>query len=507
MLLSAGQAHAPLRHDGIVAVFQRGDEFIGLGDAGRIYDLFIGSVGIPPGDVLFDRGTEQFAFLQGDGNLVPQFADFIAAHVHTVDADTAFRCVVKAGDEVDQRSFAAAGGPHDGDGFAGFDNEIDMFQDRFLAAGIGEGNVTEFDFAFCRSRSGASAAITGFSVFCRFRTLFRCFAIRPVPDLRFQMQDRCQPFPGNEAPGNILEQHQQHHDAHQQLGGVGDGRHDAARGGSACHHVPGPVPEDRRDGQVHKHIDDRTHKREDQQYPQLGADQIVVSLAEAQFFIGFPYAGLDDADGGNVFLQHIVHVVQFFLQGGEQRIHLAQAESHGADDEGQGNQYDEGEIRAEGVHEIHAADGHQNRTHHAPDTLGDQPFHLGHIVGDAGDERTGAETVDLGKGKGHDLPEGVFAQIVAEILACHVYEHVVERAEAAADQHHADHLGAQPPDQFQIAYASVVQAQHAVIHDAAHKARLDQVHQNLAAHEQGRDDCVVCVFANVLPHTVFPQII
>ena len=223
---------------------------------------------------------------------------------------------------------------------------------------------------------------------------------------------------------------------------VSDSRHDAAGGSGAFHHIPGAVPEDGRDAQVHYHVDKGVQKGEGQQNLQLCFNQIVVGFAEAKLLVGFPHAGLDDADSGDILLQHVVHNIQFFLLKGKQRVQLAQSEIHGADDEGQGAQHDEGEIGAQGEHEIQAADGHQYRAYHAPYKLGDEPFHLGHIVGDAGDKGTGAEGIDLGERERHNLPEHVLAKVVAHILAGHVDEHIVQGTEAAADEYHADHLDA-----------------------------------------------------------------
>ena len=91
---------------------------------------------------------------------------------------------------------------------------------------------------------------------------------------------------------------------------------------------------------------------------------------------------------------------------------------------------------------IQTADGHQDSTYHAPYKLGDETFHLGHVVGDAGDERTGAEGIDLGERERHNLLEHVLAKVVAHILAGHVDKHIVQGTEAAADEYHADHLDA-----------------------------------------------------------------
>ena len=70
-------------------------------------------------------------------------------------------------------------------------------------------------------------------------------------------------------------------------------------------------------------------------------------------------------------------------------------------------------------------------------------------------------------------------------------EHVVHGAAEAAEDHQYDHLQAQDQDQVQVADAAVVESQHAVVHDAAHELRLDQVHHHLAHHKDCRENGVM----------------
>ena len=87
--------------------------------------------------------------MQRDSDSTTQGADFIVSNIHTVDAHAAFRYIIKTGNQIDQRGLSAAGRTHYGNGFARIDGEIDMFQHRFLAAGVGKGNVYKFDVALC----------------------------------------------------------------------------------------------------------------------------------------------------------------------------------------------------------------------------------------------------------------------------------------------------------------------------------------------------------------------
>jgi hypothetical protein len=63
-----------------------------------------------------------------------------------VQGDLAAGGVVQAGDERDERGFAAAGGAYDGERAAGGDVKGDVVED-FGAGGVGEGQVVEGDVA------------------------------------------------------------------------------------------------------------------------------------------------------------------------------------------------------------------------------------------------------------------------------------------------------------------------------------------------------------------------
>ena len=150
MLLAAGQAHAPFSNYRVVSLCQRGDKFIGLGDDRSLAYHFAVSLAVAPGHIFCNRRTEQLAFLQGYGYLVPETAQPVFTNVHAVNQYGAFRYIIETGDQVDEGGLAAAGRAHDSHGLSGRYGEADMLQHIFIAARVGKGHVTEFDFALRR---------------------------------------------------------------------------------------------------------------------------------------------------------------------------------------------------------------------------------------------------------------------------------------------------------------------------------------------------------------------
>lgn len=234
-------------------------------------------------------------------------------------------------------------------------------QHRLGAAGIGEGCVAELHPA---AHIGSSIEGT-------------------VGELRRTVQHLLHALPGGRAPGDVLEQHGQLQYAVEQLGGVGDRCHDAARGAEACAHLRVAQQQDQRHHHVHQRVHRRVHEGEDGQHLQLGLDLLAVGLAEAQLLIGLPHAGLDDADAGNVLLQYGVDPVQMALQAGEQRVGLQQTQRHAAHDDGEGAQHHQAEARVQAEHEEDAAEHQHAGADHSTDEGGDVGLHLGDVVGHA----------------------------------------------------------------------------------------------------------------------------
>ena len=150
MLLAAGQAHAPLSNYCVVSLRQGGYKFIGLGYYRSLAYHFAVSLAVAPGHIFRNRRTEQLTFLQGYGYFVPETAQPVFTNVHAVNQYGAFRHIIEAGDQVDEGGLATAGRAHDSHGLSGRNGEADVLQYIFIAARVGKGNVTEFDFTLRR---------------------------------------------------------------------------------------------------------------------------------------------------------------------------------------------------------------------------------------------------------------------------------------------------------------------------------------------------------------------
>ena len=105
--------------------------------------------------VVADGAVEEIALLCHNADVGAQKAQVIALDVDTVDGDLAAGHVVEAGDEVDERGLAGAGGSDDGVHLSGGDGEADVAQEGLFRQ-IGELRVLEADDALFLHRGPAS---------------------------------------------------------------------------------------------------------------------------------------------------------------------------------------------------------------------------------------------------------------------------------------------------------------------------------------------------------------
>jgi hypothetical protein len=141
LALAAGQFHAAFAQEGVIAfavlvVDHRRDEFVRLGGLGGGDDLVLGRLGSAIGDVVAGRAVEHRGFLRDHADLAAQGFLRDGAKIVAVDCDRPFG-VVEAQEERDERGFARAGCPHDGQLFAGADREVDV-ADTAAVAAVGE---------------------------------------------------------------------------------------------------------------------------------------------------------------------------------------------------------------------------------------------------------------------------------------------------------------------------------------------------------------------------------
>ena len=78
-----------------------------------MYQLFVRGVGIAPAEIFFDGAGKQHVLLQHHSHRVPQRFHVVLPHIHAAHLHAAFRCVVKAGDELHQGGLGRAGAADD----------------------------------------------------------------------------------------------------------------------------------------------------------------------------------------------------------------------------------------------------------------------------------------------------------------------------------------------------------------------------------------------------------
>ena len=124
--LAPGQLYPPFAHVGIIALFQGHDVVVDVGLFRRLYDLPVGGLQIPVGDVLPDGAGKQEHILGYDADVPPEGGPGHVPDVHAVDGDPACVHVVEAGDQVAQGGLAPAAGPHQGQGAARRDIQLQV---------------------------------------------------------------------------------------------------------------------------------------------------------------------------------------------------------------------------------------------------------------------------------------------------------------------------------------------------------------------------------------------
>src|SRR5690606_38019599 len=147
LLLPARQRYAPLADHRFVAVGKAHDVVVQLGLFGRLLDLLPREVAAEA-DVFGDGGGEEEVVLGRVADLRAQRLQRDAADVVAVDENGAHGRVEHPQQQVGQRSLARPGAAHDGQRLARLHRNVDVLQNRPVAAGVGERQVLILDAAF-----------------------------------------------------------------------------------------------------------------------------------------------------------------------------------------------------------------------------------------------------------------------------------------------------------------------------------------------------------------------
>ena len=213
----------------------------------------------------------------------------------------------------------------------------------------------------------------------------------------------------------------------------------------------------------------------------------------------FLHKGLDHADTRDVLLNDPVEAVKTLLQNRKEGACAPDNEDNVNQNQRKGAGHDHAEAQIEAQKRRRAADKEHQAAHQTPDHLHDELLELGHVVGDAGDERAGGKPVGLLKAQMHDLFKAGLADIVAVVLPGEIGKEARTDAAETAQQHDEQHPDPGGDHQIQIGDAAAVHAQDPLVHDTLHHARLVEIHIDLRHHEARGQKRKQPVFFQMLP--------
>ena len=396
LFLTAGNIGAALLDIGIIPIGEGFNEIMGAGQLAGVDQFFIGGIGIAPAEIFLDGAGEQHIFLQDHGHIVTQNLQVIVPHVHTADFQCAFGHIVQSGDQLDKGGFTGTGTAQDTNGGAGGDMQIHFLQRPVLGGGgIAEGYAFKVDGAIGHFGDGIGGG----------------------SQVRLFSQQLIAAAHGGAGHGHHNEYHTHTHQRREDLGSISKHGGQAAGGQTVerviagGYHQMGAYPRDAE----HTNVDAGHHHRGVQRKDLFGfgegVGQIFGDVGEFFRFPLFPDEGFDHPDAVDIFLHHIVQLIQHFeALIKDLEDHGGQADQ-GYDQNGHHLQVDGAQLGGDlqGHHQRqyqhhHAADGHTD--HHLEGHL-----QVGHIAGEAGDDGGGGEFIDIGETEVLHTIEHIVAEI------------------------------------------------------------------------------------------------
>ena len=113
--LALAQVRAIALKNGVIALGKPHDKGMGRCHLRRLNDLLIGSIQSSVADILHDRPRKQMGVLKHHGDMAAQLVPLNMADINAVDGDGPALDIVKAVDEVRDRSLSGSRGAHEGD--------------------------------------------------------------------------------------------------------------------------------------------------------------------------------------------------------------------------------------------------------------------------------------------------------------------------------------------------------------------------------------------------------
>ena len=318
-------------------------------------------------------------FAQGSQAVFPHVS---AAEFHGTAGN-----VIEPGNQADQRGFAAAGAADDPDGLPGRGGEGNMLQARIAGGAVADGNVL-------KGKADRAVRHRGFAVF-----------------LRGLLKQDVVHAPGAGAGlGQRDDQVCQLDQFHQDLGHVVVQGDQLSLGQCAAVHLPGAGADEENDAGVQYKEGQGIQRGCQPPGEQLDPGQRLIQLREAFGLVLFLHKGADHPHAGQVFAGGAGDAVKVFphllLQG-----HRPQDDAE--DDQEQDDDHGGEDQRTPGVNgECHdqRAENHKGGAQQQAQPEVDTRLHLVDIPGNPGNQRGGAEMIQISIGQGLDMGKEIMAQ-------------------------------------------------------------------------------------------------
>ena len=391
----------------------------------------------------------------------------IVFHVDAVHQHLPFRGVVEPRDEVDQGGFALAGAANDGNHLAGLGSEGDVGQDVIAGAGgvIFKGDIPKFHLT----------------------CLFRQSGCGTVLNVRVGVDDFKDTLGAGLGTGIHQQAHSHHHNAHEHHEDVVQQRGQqanlqvAAQNGLAAQ----VEDEDGGDGDAQHHS--RLHEDDAQAHVHAGFGEVVVGGFELLLLKFLSDIGFDHTDGGQIFLDGFIEQIQPMLHGTEQPHTDLHQQANDQGNDRHGNDEDHSQLPADIDGYCHRGYDHHAAADEQAQSHGYHVLHVGHIIGQTGDQRGSGELVDVAEGKGADLLKLRLTQVGAQTLGGKGGVLGGHDAAVHGGSSHHQHQRTHFQDDGHIALLD------AAVNDLCHQQRQDQLADGLQRNERRRQDRLLFV--------------
>ena len=473
LLLAAGDICAALLDIGVIAVWHGGDELIRTREHAGVPEFLVRGILIAPTEVLLDRAGKQLVFLQHHGNGVAQRLQIIIAHVHAAERQLAAGDIVQARDELHERRFGRTRAADDADRLAGADVQINVIEHLFVCLGcIDKAHMVKINGAVAHGHD----------------RVLRILNVRLFLD-----------HLGNAARGRKRDRqhgkdHGQHHQAREDLHGVGDERGEVA-GRQAKRRIVaagddglGAEPGD----DDHARIDARLHQRRVERDEPLALGKVLIDAlgngAELADLVLLLIKGFDDADTADIFLHDVVELVIRAEHARKDRKHAADNEKQPHREDRQDDEKCHGNIMADAERHDHGKNQHDRRAdRHAHEHL-KGILHVRDVRRQTRDDGRGGKLIDVGKCKGLHIVVHVLTQVCAETDRSARRDTRREHAGRELERRQQQQKCAKLPDRRHAA------ALNTIIDEVGHIQRDHDLEHDLQRREQHRHERGTFVF-------------